>query len=555
VLSRCLPARLHIPMHDREVAAAIVAGDPDGLAEAYDRYASPLYSYCRSLLREPADAADAVQDTFVIAASRLGGLRNQNRLRPWLYAVARNECRRRLREGAAHVTSALEHAPDVTDESADVTGGAERAELRALLRAAIRGLNPGDAELIEMQLSQGLEIADIAAVLGVSRNHAHALLSRARGQLETSLGALLVARSGRQDCPALDVMLEGWDGELTALMRKRINRHIDRCPTCAERRRRELAPELLLGLAPLVALPLAAPGGLREQVLRLTGSDRPEAAAHRAAVAQHAAAFGPDGFPRPLAWPKARWWHARSVQAAVGAAAVVAAAATAISLALLGGGGAHHGGQAALGAGTPGAPGPPGAVPGATSPASRGRSTAPVSANGVVRVSPTPGAGGLPSPTAGGSSGGGGGSSGGGGSPGGSGSPTGGASPTATAPSSVPGSSPGSPVPSASSPPPSSPAPPPEPGTLRVSPRTIVLSPLLGGSITLTASGGPVTWSITESSSLISRVSVFPSSGTLAAGQSVTVRVSVSGVLSLDSTLTVDPGGITVTVLVGLGVG
>ena len=43
---------LHSTMRDSEVVAAIVAGDPDGLAEAYDRYASPLYAYCRSLLRE-----------------------------------------------------------------------------------------------------------------------------------------------------------------------------------------------------------------------------------------------------------------------------------------------------------------------------------------------------------------------------------------------------------------------------------------------------------------------------------------------------------------------
>ena len=49
-------------MEDPEVVAAIVAGDPAGLAEAYDRYAMPLYSYCRSILREPADAADAVQE-------------------------------------------------------------------------------------------------------------------------------------------------------------------------------------------------------------------------------------------------------------------------------------------------------------------------------------------------------------------------------------------------------------------------------------------------------------------------------------------------------------
>ena len=56
-------------MQDREVVAAIVAGDPEGIAQAYDTYALPLYSYCRSLLREPADAADAVQDTFLIATA------------------------------------------------------------------------------------------------------------------------------------------------------------------------------------------------------------------------------------------------------------------------------------------------------------------------------------------------------------------------------------------------------------------------------------------------------------------------------------------------------
>ena len=291
-------------MRDSEVVAAIVAGDPDGLAEAYDRYASPLYTYCRSLLHEPADAADAVQDTFVIAASKLAALRDPSRLRPWLYAVARNECHRRLRESARAGTSALDLLPEMSDESADVTGGAERAELRALLRSAVRGLNAGEQDLIELQLRQELDVTEIAAVLGVSRNHAHALLSRARDQLEISLGALLVARSGRADCEALGALLEDWDGQLNVLMRKRINRHIERCPECTERKRRELAPALLLGLAPLTALPMAAmPHGLRAEVLRLASSNTPEAVAHRAAVAQQAATFGHHGFPKPLTRP------------------------------------------------------------------------------------------------------------------------------------------------------------------------------------------------------------------------------------------------------------
>src|SRR3984893_2942150 len=132
-------AVLHSTMRDSEVVAAIVAGNPEGLAEAYDRYASPLYTYCRSLLREPAAAAAAVQDTFVIAASRLAELRDRNRLRPWLYAVARNECHRRLRARKVQVATPLDEMPDVTDTSADVSGEAERDELRTLLRSAVRG--------------------------------------------------------------------------------------------------------------------------------------------------------------------------------------------------------------------------------------------------------------------------------------------------------------------------------------------------------------------------------------------------------------------------------
>src|ERR1700692_4240245 len=114
-------------MRDTEVVASIVAGDPNGLATAYDRYADPLVKYCKSLLSDPADAADAVQDTFVIAASRLDGLGDQDRLRSWLHAVARNESLRILRSKKG--TSALDEALDVTDDCADVSDGAEHAHL------------------------------------------------------------------------------------------------------------------------------------------------------------------------------------------------------------------------------------------------------------------------------------------------------------------------------------------------------------------------------------------------------------------------------------------
>src|SRR5215470_15208583 len=368
------PCRYRIRMHDREVVAAIVAGDPAGLAEAYDRYATPLYSFCRTMLREPADAADAVQDTFVIAAPRMAGLRDPERLRSWLYAVARNECYRRLRAGSKHAS--IEEAPDVTDEAADVAADVERADLRVLVRDALAGLGPTEREVLELQLRQGLSGGEVASVLGISRNHAHALLSRARDQLATALGALVVARTGRLECPDLDAMLQEWDGVLTVLVRKRVNRHVDRCRVCSGRRRREVSPAMLLGVAPIAVLPLMAgglPAGFRDQVLQLATGNSPAAVAHRAAVSNTSCSFGPHGCPRPLHQPAPPWWHLRPAHAVAvaGTAAAVTAGVTWIAVP------PHHGVPPA-GAATPNATGRVGpalARPGTDGPPARASTT------------------------------------------------------------------------------------------------------------------------------------------------------------------------------------
>jgi RNA polymerase sigma factor (sigma-70 family) len=175
------------------MVAGIAANDPVALGATYDHYAPGLYAYCRSLLTEPAEAADAVHDTFVIAAVRLGGLREPSRLRPWLYAVARNECHRHL---ASREAATLE--PDGTDPGDDTTdfgGPLDQAELRELVQDALAGLSLDDREIVELSMRHAFYGADLADALGVPRNQARALAARGRARLESALGALLVTRS------------------------------------------------------------------------------------------------------------------------------------------------------------------------------------------------------------------------------------------------------------------------------------------------------------------------------------------------------------------------
>ena len=70
--------------------------------ETDDRYADRLHDFCIGMLRDRDAAADCVQDTFCTAAVNLTNLREPDKLRPWLYSIARHEALRRLRERPTH---------------------------------------------------------------------------------------------------------------------------------------------------------------------------------------------------------------------------------------------------------------------------------------------------------------------------------------------------------------------------------------------------------------------------------------------------------------------
>ncbi len=81
---------------DAHLAVAAAGGDSVAFGAIYDRYADRLYDFCVGMLRDREAAADCVQDVFVTAATKLALLREPDRLRSWLYAIARHEAIGRL---------------------------------------------------------------------------------------------------------------------------------------------------------------------------------------------------------------------------------------------------------------------------------------------------------------------------------------------------------------------------------------------------------------------------------------------------------------------------
>jgi RNA polymerase sigma factor (sigma-70 family) len=333
-----------VPVHDSDVSVPTTPGvsSPDASAdvawvsEAYDSFAEALYAYCRSLVREPAAAADALRDTFVVTAFRLDELPSEGLLRPWLYAVARNECLRAISGGQAaaaidflpsearadsappaQLPSDREAAPaavagtgsGASDETSPDLMAGEAENVRGLLRAALGGLGPADRDLMVMAW-HGLDVTECAFVLGVSRDVVFKDFSRACDLLEQCAGALVVARSEPRACEALNAMLEGWEGRLTPALSRGLRLHVDRCDICASARRRgpspaafQLFPDAMRTMALTAETSQLAKwvtSRLRDQVLAAAFDQELESFEHRAMVVRRAGPFRDDGFPVAL---------------------------------------------------------------------------------------------------------------------------------------------------------------------------------------------------------------------------------------------------------------
>jgi RNA polymerase sigma factor (sigma-70 family) len=318
---------------DADLARAAAAGDRGAFAGIYDRYADRLFDFCVGMLRDRDDAADCVQDAFCTAATRLRQLRDADKLRPWLYAIARNEALRRLRDRRRETLS--DELPETVSDEPGPETLAARTELADLISEAAGGLSDRDRSVLELTYRHGLDGPDLAEALCVTPANATKMVQRLRDTVERSLGALLVARRIRNTgagCFELSVILDGWDGHFTVLMRKRIARHIESCPACHNDRQRLVSPVALLGATPVF---IPAPAALRERTLdgiRLAPSADPiNPDVAQAGAGGPAAGVGAQTSIDPVAkQPRKR---TRRVLRAIGLLAVVVAASLGLAIA------------------------------------------------------------------------------------------------------------------------------------------------------------------------------------------------------------------------------
>ncbi|RIK39362.1 MAG: hypothetical protein DCC58_15385 [Chloroflexi bacterium] len=241
-------------------------GDQAAFAELYRRYIGPVHDFLVRMLRNRAEAEDVAQDTFIRAMQALSGLQQTANFRSWIFTIARNtalnriERNKRLRPLTTQVDDEGEERElDLVDETrfADPQEVAGSAEIAALVWEAAAGLSPKEYSLLDLHLRQGLDSGEIADMLGVTKNNAYVMLNRLRNSVEASIGAFVMMRAGRANCPELDAELHRIAATaLSPATRKAIDKHVAGCAVCRKTRAEMTSPLSILGaLAPVPIAP------------------------------------------------------------------------------------------------------------------------------------------------------------------------------------------------------------------------------------------------------------------------------------------------------------
>ena len=182
---------------DGALVARVVAGDGAAFELLMRRYNQRLFRLARSMLRNTAEAEDALQDAYLSAYQAIGSWRGEASVATWLSRVVSNQCLGRLRRQARRdnivpmvsLTGAddEEHEPMPTQESETPDRSLVRAELRALLERKLDELPEAFRTVFVLRSVEELSVEETAQSLSIPEATVRSRHFRARSLLRESL--------------------------------------------------------------------------------------------------------------------------------------------------------------------------------------------------------------------------------------------------------------------------------------------------------------------------------------------------------------------------------
>jgi len=193
-----MPAAATLADSDVALARRIASGDVAAFEALMRKHNRRLYRLARAMLRDDAEAEDALQEAYLAAHRAAGAFRGEARLATWLSRLVTNECLGRMRKRARRENVFPIGSLDADDETEVAScesrraptgpdAALVRAQMRSLLERKLDGLPETFRSVFVLRAVEELNVEETAQCLGIPEATVRTRYFRARSLLRESL--------------------------------------------------------------------------------------------------------------------------------------------------------------------------------------------------------------------------------------------------------------------------------------------------------------------------------------------------------------------------------
>mgnify|MGYP002792471800 CR=1 FL=1 len=152
-------------MNQEELLKRVSLGDKEAFRRLYQETDKAVYSFILSIMKNPQDAEEIMQETYIKIWTSAGSYLPQGKPLAWIFTIARNLCYMRFREKRRMADMGLDELSG--DEAGETCLPLENLADVMALHAAFEILKEDERQVVMLHAASGLKHREIAAALGM----------------------------------------------------------------------------------------------------------------------------------------------------------------------------------------------------------------------------------------------------------------------------------------------------------------------------------------------------------------------------------------------------
>ena len=150
-------------MNDEELLKQVGTGDEDAFRQLYHNTDRTVYSFILSILKNPQDAEEVMQETYLKIWTSAASYHSQGKPLAWIFTIARNLCYMRFRDQKRQADMGLDDLNG--EETGELCLPLENLADAMVLRSALEILKEDERQIVLLDASAGLKHREIASNL------------------------------------------------------------------------------------------------------------------------------------------------------------------------------------------------------------------------------------------------------------------------------------------------------------------------------------------------------------------------------------------------------